>query len=468
MRKGTVLKEKRGEEEQCSASNLESKRNHQSQEESLAVQQQIRTNREEFTSVSGEKEDEKRKKVSKRGEDMLHRDSVKEFDECSSSGGGADQNLNGEESQQRQQHGAWDTLGTLLAESGLHQDDAIRDQTVDDGGENDSIVHLEDRDSGLSDGDEEENGSEKVESLEWMFTRREVEKGTIEIVYRWPNHFLAAFKTWGHLLGGILTCQGYLVEVCCKTQIFRSLQELQGEEPDDDEITGAVAEEVVEDDWGSVWEQVVEEEKSKSIEEVPAKEEGENGKVMEGVDFESMEEVDEPIVELVEENGNEEMVEEVEVEEEQFVESVDEPIGGSVVEVDGPIEESVEEVINENEEFVEEVVGVDGEDILEVCNEKFVEEIGDQNYLVEGVGASIGDLVEAGDYNDDEEVTDDNSNSVYGTAGDKVWKDMLVEKVKIGRAKSGTRTRRAVWVGRKRGLRAKKGAAGFWKVIGST
>ena len=446
MRKGTVLKEKRGEEEQCSASNLESKRNHQSQEESLAVQQQIRTNREEFTSVSGEKEDEKRKKVSKRGEDMLHRDSVKEFDECSSSGGGADQNMNGEESQQRQQHGAWDTLGTLLAESGLHQDDAIRDQTVDDGGENDSIVHLEDRDSGLSDGDEEENASEKVESLEWMFTRREVEKGTIEIVYRWPNHFLAAFKTWGHLLGGILTCQGYLVEVCCKTQIFRSLQELQGEEPDDDEITGAVAEEVVEDDWGSVWEQVVEEEKSKSIEEVPAGEEGENGKVMEGVDFESMEEVDEPIVELVEENGNEEMVEEVEVEEEQFVESVDEPIGGSVVEVDGPIEESVEEVINENEEFVEEV--------------------GDQNYLVEGVGASIGDLVEAGDYNDEEEVTDDNSNSVYGTAVDKVWKDMLVEKVKIGRAKSGTRTRRAVWVGRKRGLRAKKGAAGFWKVIG--
>ena len=466
MRKGTVLKEKRGEEEQCSASNLESKRNHQSQEESLAVQQQIRTNREEFTSVSGEKEDEKRKKVSKRGEDMLHRDSVKEFDECSSSGGGADQNMNGEESQQRQQHGAWDTLGTLLAESGLHQDDAIRDQTVDDGGENDSIVHLEDRDSGLSDGDEEENASEKVESLEWMFTRREVEKGTIEIVYRWPNHFLAAFKTWGHLLGGILTCQGYLVEVCCKTQIFRSLQELQGEEPDDDEITGAVAEEVVEDDWGSVWEQVVEEEKSKSIEEVPAGEEGENGKVMEGVDFESMEEVDEPIVELVEENGNEEMVEEVEVEEEQFVESVDEPIGGSVVEVDGPIEESVEEVVNENEEFVEEVVGVDGEDILEVCNEKFVEEMGDQNYLVEGVGASIGDLVEAGDYNDEEEVTDDNSNSVYGTAGDKVWKDMLVEKVKIGRAKSGTRTRRAVWVGRKRGLRAKKGAAGFWKVIG--
>ena len=466
MRKGTVLKEKRGEEEQCSASNLESKRNHQSQEESLAVQQQIRTNREEFTSVSGEKEDEKRKKVSKRGEDMLHRDSVKEFDECSSSGGGADQNLNGEESQQRQQHGAWDTLGTLLAESGLHQDDAIRDQTVDDGGENDSIVHLEDRDSGLSDGDEEENASEKVESLEWMFTRREVEKGTIEIVYRWPNHFLAAFKTWGHLQGGILTCQGYLVEVCCKTQIFRSLQELQGEEPDDDEITGAVAEEVVEDDWGSVWEQVVEEEKSKSTEKVPAGEEGENGKVMEGVDFESMEEVDEPIVELVEENGNEEMVEEVEVEEEQFVESVDEPIGGSVVEVDGPIEESVEEVINENEEFVEEVVGVDGEDILEVCNEKFVEEMGDQNYLVEGVGASIGDLVEAGDYNDEEEVTDDNSNSVYGTAVDKVWKDMLVEKVKIGRAKSGTRTRRAVWVGRKRGLRAKKGAAGFWKVIG--
>ena len=466
MRKGTVLKEKRGEEEQCSASNLESKRNHQSQEESLAMQQQIRTNREEFTSVSGEKEDEKRKKVSKRGEDMLHRDSVKEFDECSSSGGGADQNMNGEESQQRQQHGAWDTLGTLLAESGLHQDDAIRDQTVDDGGENDSIVHLEDRDSGLSDGDEEENASEKVESLEWMFTRREVEKGTIEIVYRWPNHFLAAFKTWGHLQGGILTCQGYLVEVCCKTQIFRSLQELQGEEPDDDEITGAVAEEVVEDDWGSVWEQVVEEEKSKSTEKVPAGEEGENGKVMEGVDFESMEEVDEPIVELVEENGNEEMVEEVEVEEEQFVESVDEPCGGSVVEVDGPIEESVEEVINENEEFVEEVVGVDGEDILEVCNEKFVEEMGDQNYLVEGVGASIGDLVEAGDYNDEEEVTDDNSNSVYGTAGDKVWKDMLVEKVKIGRAKSGTRTRRAVWVGRKRGLRAKKGAAGFWKVIG--
>ena len=464
MRKGKVSKEKRGEEEQCSASNLESKRNHQSQEESLAVQQQIRTNREEFTSVSGEK-DEKRKKVPKRGEDMLHRDSVKEFDECSSSGGGADQNLNGEESQQRQQHGAWDTLGTLLAESGLHQDDAIRDQTVDDGGENDSIVHLEDRDSGLSDGDEEENGSEKVESLEWMFTRREVEKGTIEIVYRWPNHFLAAFKTWGHLQGGILTCQWYLVEVCCKTQIFRSLQELQGEEPDDDEITGAVAEEVVEDDWGSVWEQVVEEEKSKSIEEVPAGEEGENGKVMEGVDFESMEEVDEPIVELVEENGNEEMVEEVEVEEEQFVESVDEPCGGSVVEVDGPIEESVEEVVNENEEFVEEV---DGEEILEVCNENFVEEMGDQNYLVEGVGASIGDLVEAGDYNDEEEVTDDNSNSVYGTAGDKVWKDMLVEKVKIGRAKSGTRTRRAVWVGRKRGLRAKKGAAGFWKVIGST
>jgi len=431
VRKGTVLKEKRGEEEQCSASNLESKRNHQSQEESLAVQQQIRTNREEFTSVSGEKEDEKRKKVSKRGEDMLHRDSVKEFDECSSSGGGADQNLNGEESQQRQQHGAWDTLGTLLAESGLHQDDAIRDQTVDDGGENDSIVHLEDRDSGLSDGDEEENALEKVASLEWMFTRREVEKGTIEIVYR-------------------------------------SLQELQGEEPDDDEITGAVAEEVVEDDWGSVWEQVVEEEKSKSTEKVPAGEEGENGKVMEGVDFESMEEVDEPIVELVEENGNEEMVEEVEVEEEQFVESVDEPIGGSVVEVDGPIEESVEEVINENEEFVEEVVEVDGEEILEVCNENFVEEMGDQNYLVEGVGASIGDLVEAGDYNDEEEVTDDNSNSVYGTAGDKVWKDMLVEKVKIGRAKSGTRTRRAVWVGRKRGLRAKKGAAGFWKVIGST
>ena len=264
--------------------------------------------------------------------------------------------------------------------------------------------------------------------------------------------------------GGILSCQGYLVEVCCKGQIFRSLEELQGEEPDD-EITGAVAEEVVEDDWGSVWEQVVEEEKSKSTEKVPAGEEGENGKVMEGVDFESMEEVDEPIVELVEENGNEEMVEEVEVEEEQFVESVDEPIGGSVVEVDGPIEESVEEVINENEEFVE-VVEVDGEEILEVCNENFVEEMGDQNYLVEGVGASIGDLVEAGDYNDEEEVTDDNSNSVYGTAGDKVWKDMLVEKVKIGRAKSGTRTRRAVWVGRKRGLRAKKGAAGFWKVIG--
>ena len=274
--------------------------------------------------------------------------------------------------------------------------------------------------------------------------------------------------------GGILSCQGYLVEVCCKAQIFRSLQELQGEEPDDDEITGAVAEEVVEDDWGSVWEQVVEEEKSKSIEEVPAGEEGENGKVMEGVDFESMEEVDEPIVELVEENGNEEMVEEVEVEEEQFVESVDEPCGGSVVEVDGPIEESVEEVINENDDFVEEVkevdnekgetVGVDGvgEAILgvleEVGNEKFVEEMGDQNYLLDGVEAPIGELAEAGNNNYVDEVTDDNSNStVDDTAVDKVSKDMLVEKVKIGRAHSETRRGRVVWLGRKKGLRAKSG-----------
>ena len=189
VRRGNASKEKRGEEEQCSVS----KKNHQSQEESLAVQQKIKKKWEGFTSVLGEKKDEKRKKrVSKSGEDSLHGDSVKEIDECSSSGGGADQNMNGKESQRRQQHCAWDTLGTLLAESvSLRQDDVIRDQTVDDGGKNDGIVHLEDRESDLSDGDEEEeeNASEKVEPLEWMFTRREVEKGTIEIVYRWPNQF---------------------------------------------------------------------------------------------------------------------------------------------------------------------------------------------------------------------------------------------------------------------------------------
>ena len=40
----------------------------------------------------------------------------------------------------------------------------------------------------------------------------------------------------------------YLVEVGCKTQIFRSVQELQGVKPYDDEV--AVAEKVVEDHWG--------------------------------------------------------------------------------------------------------------------------------------------------------------------------------------------------------------------------
>ena len=47
------------------------------------------------------------------------------------------------------------------------------------------------KDDDLSESEEEEGTSEDmVKPLEWMFTRREVEKGTIEIVYRWPTALL--------------------------------------------------------------------------------------------------------------------------------------------------------------------------------------------------------------------------------------------------------------------------------------
>ena len=219
-----------------------------------------------------------------------------------------------------------------------------------------------------------------------------------------------------------------------KIQIFRSLQELQGQEPDDDEVGGD--EEIGEDDLGSVWEEVVEEEKFDLLED-------KNEKKVEGMEF--IEEVDAP---FVEEDGNEN-------EEEQFVDSI-ESIGGSVE----------EEIRNENEDFVEEVGDVDKEEgkieleEIGIDNEKVVED------SVEGVGGQIDDLIEEGGNNDvEEELADENSNSVKDPAVEEVSKEMLVEKVTIGRAKSGSRTRRAVWVGRKRGLRS-KGAAGFWKVIG--
>ena len=178
MRRSKVLKEKEGEEEEFSASMIDN----QEQEGSLPVQPKIGKNGERFSSDSGEEEDEEQEKnLSSSGEDSLN-----DLDQCSSSVEGGDQNLSVKEPQRRHQYDAWDTRGTLRAENvGLHQDDAIRNQTPDDVEENDNIVHLEDRESDLSDGDEEENASEKVEPLEWMFTRREVEKGTIEIVYRW-------------------------------------------------------------------------------------------------------------------------------------------------------------------------------------------------------------------------------------------------------------------------------------------
>ena len=100
----------------------------------------------------------------------------------------------------------------------------------------------------------------------------------------------------------------------------------------------------------------------------------------------------------------------------------------------------------------------------EACNEneKFLEEMGDKNSLLidrdytDNLTEAVGD--------NEVEVADENSNLVLDSAVVKVSKNMLVEKVKIGRAKSGTRTRRAVWVGRRRGLGV-KGAAASWKVI---
>ena len=245
----------------------------------------------------------------------------------------------------------------------------------------------------------------------------------------------------------------------------------------------------MEDDWGSVWEEVIEEsellkdailDKSKQTNEVLAAGEGEileegvhgSPKKVEGLDLEEqfielVEQAVEPIMKLVEENRNEigEVVEEVKEVEEQFVESVDEPIGRSVEEADGQAEELVEEV--ENEKSLEVVERVDnekedmvvggGEEVFDVL-EKVINEnetlVGEMTDLNADNTDGVDDLTDA----------DENFNSVNAPAVDKVSKERVVEKVKIGRSKNQIPTRRAVWVGRKRGPRV-KGASGFWKVI---
>ena len=253
-----------------------------------------------------------------------------------------------------------------------------------------------------------------------------------------------------------------------KILIFRSLQELQGVDPhlvDEDSLSGG--EEDVEDDWGSIWEEVAEEDGellrdaaaerfNTSTEALAAGEE-----ILQERGHENVESVEEPDIE---EHGKEN-VEEVEGVEEQFEDSA----GGVDIQIEDLVEgvrreKPVKEVDNGKEEMTQ----ADCDQILygmeEACNEneKFLEEMGDKNSplidrdYTDNLTEAVGD--------NEVEVADENSNLVLDSAVVKVSKNMLVEKVKIGRAKSGTRTRRAVWVGRRRGLRV-KGSAASWKVI---
>ena len=173
-----------GNEEECSASKRS--KQGQGQEEGLELQDKIWKNQEGFTSGSSGKEDEKQEKDVSRSDEDLN----SEEDEQKRQGSCEEvemDTLEQVETQQRQ-HGAGDTLGTSLEESiGFCQNDSNRDPTVDDEVEKGNNGHLGEDDN---QNDEQDGALEKVEPLEWMFTRREVEKGTVEIVYRWPNLFL--------------------------------------------------------------------------------------------------------------------------------------------------------------------------------------------------------------------------------------------------------------------------------------
>ena len=182
----------KGSEEECKASKRS--KQGQGQGEGLELQHKIWKNQEGFTSGSSGKEDEKQEKdVSRSDEDLnSEEDEQKWQGSCEEE----EMDIHGQEldtleqvETQQRQHGAGDTLGTSLEESvGFCQNDSNRDPTVDDEGEKGNNVHLGEDDN---QNDEQDGALEKVEPLEWMFTRREVEKGTVEIVYRWLNLFLA-------------------------------------------------------------------------------------------------------------------------------------------------------------------------------------------------------------------------------------------------------------------------------------
>ena len=182
----------KGNEEECSAS--KKSKQGQGQGEGLELQDKIWKNQEGCTSGSSGKEDEKQEKdVSRSDEDLnSEEDKQKRQGSCEEEEmdilGQEMDTLEQVETQQRQ-HGAGHTLGTSLEESvGFCPNDSNRDPTVDDEGEKGNIVHQGEDDN---QNDEQDGALEKVEPLEWMFTRREVEKGTVEIVYRWLNLFLA-------------------------------------------------------------------------------------------------------------------------------------------------------------------------------------------------------------------------------------------------------------------------------------
>ena len=73
--------------------------------------------------------------------------------------------------------------GIDLHRDGTNGDDVIVDEresgNLENGVDLDGVGDLSDSDG------REEDASEKAKPLEWLYTRREVEKGTVQIVYRW-------------------------------------------------------------------------------------------------------------------------------------------------------------------------------------------------------------------------------------------------------------------------------------------